>query len=68
MGFLNMLGLDDLADSVRELTDSIDGIKQDFIDSVVGPGEELKNTVTEIADSVTSGTPISDVTNTDAPE
>lgn len=54
MSFLNFLGLDDLADDLQHLTDGIDGLKQDFIDSVIGPGEELKNTVDDIAGSITS--------------
>ena len=52
MGLLNLFGLDDLADSVNELTADIQGLKDDIIESVVGSGEELKNTVTEIADSI----------------
>ena len=53
MSFLNLLGLDDLADDLQHLTDGIDGLKQDFIDSVIGPGEELKNTVDDITGSIT---------------
>lgn len=56
MSFLNFLGLDDLADDLQHLTDGIDGLKQDFIDSVIGPGEELKNTVDDIAGTITSTT------------
>jgi hypothetical protein len=52
MGLLNLLGLDDLADSVSDLTSDIQGLKDDIIESVVGPGEELKNTVTEISESI----------------
>ena len=52
MGLLNLLGLDDLADSVNDLTADIQGLRDDIIESVVGPGEELKNTVTDIADSI----------------
>lgn len=54
MGFLQMLGLDDLADSVGELTSSIDELKEDFISSVLGPGEDLKNTISDIATEVTT--------------
>ena len=53
MSFLSYLGLDDLADDIREFTDGLDGLKQDIIDSVLGPGEELKNTVGDIANSIT---------------
>lgn len=52
MDLLNLLGLDDLADSVNELTTDIQGLRDDIIESVVGPGEELKSTVTDIADSI----------------
>jgi len=52
MGLLDYLGLDDLADGIREFTDGIDELKQEIISSVVGPGEELKNTVNDITDSV----------------
>ena len=62
MGLLNFLGLDEIADSVREFTDEFDALKQDVIDSVIAPGEELKNTVDDIAGSITNGAP------TEAPE
>lgn len=52
MGLLNMLGLDDLADSVNELTEGIEGLRDDFISSVVGPTEELKSTVDEITGAI----------------
>jgi len=54
MGILNYFGFDELADSIRELTDGIDELKQDILTSVVGPGEELKDTVNDIAGSVTN--------------
>lgn len=60
MGLLNFLGLDDLADSVSELTSGIDELRDEFISSVVGPGEELKNTVDEIAGSIKEG--VADIT------
>ena len=69
MGLLNYFGLDELADSVRELTDGIDELKQEIITSVVGPGEELKNTVHDIAGSIMDGsTPAVEDTATDAAE
>lgn len=52
MGFLQYLGLDDLADSVNELTTEIDGLRDEIITSVVGPAEELKNTVGDITQSI----------------
>lgn len=52
MGLLNLLGLDDLADSVNDLTSDIQGLRDDIIESVVGPGEDLKNTATDIVDSI----------------
>ncbi len=52
MGLLNLFGLDDLADSVNDLTADLQGLRDDIIDSVVGPGEELKNTATDIVDSI----------------
>jgi hypothetical protein len=52
MGFLEYLGLDDLANSVSDLTTEIDGIREDIITSVVGPAEELKNTVGDITQSI----------------
>lgn len=48
MSLLNFLGLDDLADSVSELTAGIEEIRNDFVSSVVDPGEELKTIVDEI--------------------
>ncbi len=55
MGILQYLGLDDLADSVNELTSGLDELREEIITSVIGPGEELKNTVNEIAGSVSGG-------------
>lgn len=52
MGFLQYLGLDDLADSVNELTSEFDGLREEIITSVVGPAEELKNTVGDITQSI----------------
>jgi hypothetical protein len=52
MGLLQYLGLDDLADSVNEFTTGFDELKDEIISSVVGPAEELKNTVTDIASEV----------------
>lgn len=50
-----MLGLDDLADSVNELTSGIEGLRDEFISSVVGSGEELKQTVDEISEAIKDG-------------
>lgn len=55
MGILNMLGLDELADGINEFTEGFDALKGEFIESVLGPGEDLKNTIGEITDSVTNG-------------
>lgn len=52
MGFLHYFGLDDLADSVNEFTESFDELKTEIISSIVDPGVELKETVNDIADSV----------------
>jgi hypothetical protein len=52
MGLLQYLGLDDLADSVNEFTTGFDELKDEIISSVVGPTEELKNTVTDIVSEV----------------
>lgn len=54
MGFLQYLGLDDLADSINEFTTEIDGLRDEIIGSVVGPTEELKSTVDDIANAVTT--------------
>ena len=54
MGFLQYLGLDDLADSINEFTTELDGLREEVVNSVVGPTEELKSTVNDIAHSVTS--------------
>ncbi len=54
MSFLSYLGLDDVADGIREFTDGFDELKQEILSSVIGPGEELKNTVGEIVESVTT--------------
>lgn len=56
MGFLQYLGLDDLADSVNEFTTEMDGLRNEIVNSVVGPTEELKNTVDDIAGSLTGST------------
>lgn len=56
MGLLNLLGLDELADGLNEFTEGFDALKGEFIESVLGPGEELKSTVDEIAGSITNGT------------
>lgn len=61
MSLLSYLGLDDVADGLREFTDGFDEIKQEIISSVIGPGEELKNTVGEIVESVT--TQVNDTTS-----
>lgn len=61
MGLLDMLGLNDIADGIREFTTEIDGLKTEIIDSVVGPGEELKDTVNDITGSLTN-----DITPLDA--
>ena len=53
MSLLSYLGLDDLADGIREFTDGFDELKQVVVSSVIGPGEELKNTVGDIVESVT---------------
>lgn len=52
MGFLQYLGLDDLADSVNELTTGIDELREEIVSSVMGTGEELKSTVNDIAGSI----------------
>ena len=61
MSFLSYLGLDDVADGIREFTDGFDELKQEIISSVIGPGEELKNTVGDIVESVSSQ--VSDTTS-----
>ena len=52
MGFLNYLGLDDLADSVNELTNGFDELREEIVSSVVGSGEELKSTIDDIGNSL----------------
>jgi len=52
MSFLSYLGLDDVAEGIREFTDGFDELKQEILSSVIGPGEELKNTVGDIVESV----------------
>lgn len=52
MGIFQLLGLDDLADAVNDLTTSVEELKDDIVTSVIGPGEELKNTVTDIAGTI----------------
>ncbi len=52
MGFLNYLGLDDLADSVNELTSGFDELREEIVTSVAGSGEELKNTIDDIGNSL----------------
>ena len=55
MSLLSLLGLDDLADGINEFTSGFEELKGEIIESVLGPGEELKNTIDEIAGSVTNG-------------
>jgi len=52
MSFLQYLGLDDLADSVNEFTSGFEELRDEIISSVIGPGEELKETVHDIAGSI----------------
>ena len=59
MGFLQYLGLDELADSVNELTTGFEELRDEIVTSVIGPTEDLKNTIGEITGSITSGEPIS---------
>jgi hypothetical protein len=59
MGLLQYLGLDDLADSVNELTTGFEELRDEIVTSVIGPGEELKSTISDITGSITSGEPIS---------
>ena len=66
MSLLNFLGLDDLADGIREFTDGIDELKQDIVESVIGPSEELQNTVNDIAGSITGETSLAESTEPDA--
>jgi hypothetical protein len=68
MGLLNYFGLDDLADGIRDFTDGIDELKNEIITSVVGPGEELKNTVNEIAGSISGNAPAVPETEATTPE
>ena len=62
MGFLQYLGLDDLADSVNEFTSGFEELRDEIISSVVGSGEELKETVHDIAGSI-SGVELPSVTD-----
>ena len=66
MGLLDMLGLNDIADGIREFTTEIDGLKTEIIDSVVGPGEELRDTVNDITGSLTNDITPLDSSNSDA--
>ncbi len=54
MGFLHMLGLDEIADSLHEFTQEIDGLKDELIDTVIGSDESLKGTIDEIQQSLTN--------------
>lgn len=55
MSLLNLLGLDDLADGINEFTSGFDQLKGEFIDSIVGPSEDLKSVVDDISGSITGG-------------
>lgn len=66
MGLLDLLGLNDIADGIREFTTEIDGLKTEIIDSVVGPGEDLKDTVNDITGSLANDITPLDASNTDA--
>ena len=66
MGLLDYLGLNDIADGIREFTTEIDGLKNEIIDSVVGPSEELKDTVNDIAGSITNDASPTDASSSDA--
>ena len=52
MGIFQFLGLDDLADSVNELTAGIDELREEIVSSVIGPGEELKDAVNDITGAI----------------
>ena len=61
MGFFQDLGLDELVQSFREMSDEITGLKDDLIsgvkDDIVGsvsePAQDLKNTIQDITGSIT---------------
>lgn len=52
MGILQYLGLDELADSVNELTVGFEELREEIVTSVIGPASDLKDTVNDIAGSV----------------
>ena len=66
MGLLDLLGLNDIADGIRDFTTEIDGLKSEIIDSVIGPGEELKDTVNDITGSLANDITPLDASNSDA--
>lgn len=55
MGFLEFLGLDELADSINELTTGIDELRDEVISSVIGTGDDLKEVVADTVKDITSG-------------
>lgn len=61
MGILQYLGLDDLADSVNEFTSGLDELRDEVVSSIIGPTEELKDTVHDIAGSLNGETKTPDV-------
>ena len=53
MSLLSFLGLDELAESVTDLTSSIDELRQEVVSSIKAPAEEIKGTVTDLIEDVT---------------
>lgn len=53
MGFFEDLGIGDLVSGIRDMSNEITGLKDEIISSVVGPTDDLQNTIQDIASSVT---------------
>lgn len=61
MGFFDNLGLGDIISSVQDMTNEINGLKDDIVSSVVDPVTDLQSTVQDISSSITGDGP--DVSN-----
>ncbi len=61
MGFFDNLGLGDMISSVQDMTNEINGLKDDIFSSVVDPVTVLQGTVQYISSSITGDGP--DISN-----
>lgn len=52
MGILQYLGLDELADSVNELTQQFDGLRDDIVSSITDAKDSSQQVISDISNSL----------------